>query len=104
VVHGVEGSARGRCGGADSDELVRLVTFVVVVGKESLPGGWRRRRSPIAIDGVRLGVYGDDGHTHVVDVRCTDGVVRPVGEVIFGLRYRREVYVAAAETAIPSTS
>ena len=97
-------AAREAGWGADSDELVKLVTFVAVLGKELLPRSWRRRRPPIAIDAVRLGAYGDDAHTHVVDVRCTDGVVRPVREVIFGLRYGREVYVTAAETATLSTS
>ena len=90
-------AARGAGWGAESDGLVKLVTFVVVLGIELLPGGWRRGRPPIAIDAVRLGAYGGDAHMHVVDVRCTDGVVRPVREVIFGLRYRREVYVTGAE-------
>ena len=95
-------AARKAGWGSDSDELVKLLTFVVVLVRESLPQRWLRRRPPSAIDAVRLRAHGDDAHTHVGHIRCMDGAVHPVGEVIFGLRYRREVYVTAADTGAPA--
>lgn len=94
-------AARKAGWGSDADELVKLLTFVVVLVQESLPQRWLRRRPPSAIDAVRLHVHGDDQHTHVGHIRCTDGAVHSVREVIFGLHYRREVYVIAAETGDP---
>jgi hypothetical protein len=88
-------AARKAESGEEGGELAMLLTFLVVLGKESRPGPWRRRRPPIAIEAVRLGTFGHDAHKHVVAVRCADGIVRAVDEVMFGLRYRHERYVTA---------
>jgi hypothetical protein len=95
-------AARKAGWGAESDDLVKLVTFVVVLGRESLPERWRHRQPPVPIiDAVRLEAHYDHTHAHVVDVRCTGGVVRSVRTVLFGLRYRGEIYVTAADTGDP---
>lgn len=94
-------AAREAGWGSETDELVKLLTFAVVLVQRSLPERWLQRRRPFPIDAVRLRAHGDDAHTHVGDVRRSDGVVRPAREVIFGLRYRRDVYVTAAEGRDP---
>jgi hypothetical protein len=94
-------AARDAGQGAEIDDLVKPLVFAVVLVKELLPERWRRRQQPIAIEAVRLRPGGDDSHIHVVEVRSTDGRVRPVREVMFGVHYRREVYVAAAEDGEP---
>lgn len=88
-------AARAAGWGADSDAAVKLVTFFGVLIAESLPGRLRlRRRPPRAILAARPRIWGE-GHAHVGMVELDGGTVWGAEEVIFGLRYRNDGYIAA---------